>query len=128
MRNKQFEALLTGWIIVFAVILVASMILAFLLKFTTISQSIVPWITLCIGVIALFSGGIVAGAKGQAKGWAIGGLIGIGFTLFTFIVQYLGYNALFTTSQSLHHLGYICISCFGGMIGVNITPTNPKTE
>lgn len=128
MQNRQFKALLTGWIIVFAVIILASMGLAFLLKFTSLSPSIIPWITLCIGVVALLSGGIVAGAKGQVKGWAIGGTIGIGFTFFTFMVQFLGYNELFTTSQSLHHLGYIFMACLGGMIGVNVAPNQVNPE
>lgn len=128
MRNKQFEALLMGWIIVFAVIMLASIILAFLLKFTSLAPSIIPWITLCIGMIALFSGGVVAGIKGRVKGWAIGGSIGLGFTLFTFLIQFLGYNEWFTISQSLHHLGYILVACLGGMIGVNVAPKQAETE
>lgn len=128
MRNKQFEALLFGWIIVFAVIILSSIVLAFLLKFTTLAPSLVPWITLCIGIIALFSGGIVAGAKGRVKGWAIGGLIGLGFTMFTFLVQFLGYNEWFTMSQSLHHVGYVCVACLGGMIGVNVAPKQAEAD
>lgn len=128
MRNRQFEALLFGWIIVFVVIILSSIVLAFLLKFTSLAPSLVPWITLCIGIIALFSGGMVAGAKGGVKGWATGGLIGIGFTMFTFLVQFLGYNEWFTMSQSLHHVGYICIACLGGIIGVNVAPKQAETE
>ncbi len=128
MRKKLFEALLSGWVIVFGVIILSSIVLAFLLKFTSLPPSIIPWVTLCIGVIALFSGGIVAGMKGKTKGWAIGGLIGVGFTLFTFTVQFLGYNEWFTLSQLLHHLGYIFVACLGGMIGVNIAPVQAETE
>lgn len=127
MKNKQFEALLIGWIIVFGVIFLASILLALALRFTSISPTVVPWVTLTIGIIALFSGGVVAGAKGQVKGWAIGGTIGLGFALFTFLVQYLGYNAFFSMSQTLHHLGYMIVACLGGMIGVNLVPS-PKTD
>lgn len=127
-RSKQFEALLFGWIVVFAIIILSSIILAFVLKFTTLAPSLVPWITLCIGIFSLFIGGIVAGAKGGVRGWAIGGLIGLGFTIFTLLVQFLGYKEWFTMSQSLHHIGYTCVACLGGMIGVNVTPKQAEAD
>ena len=72
-----------------------------------------------IGLISLFIGGLIAGIKGKSKGWMIGAAIGIGFTLFVFLVQYLGYKQGFTLEQSLYHLGYLLAAIVGGVFGVN---------
>ncbi|PAV28933.1 TIGR04086 family membrane protein [Virgibacillus profundi] len=121
MKGNQFIALLYGWIVVLGLILISSVILAFLLRFTTFSDPALTWVALVIGLISLFIGGVVAGVKGKVKGWIIGGITGIGFTLFTFLVQYLGYQQAFSLEQSIHHIGFILAALFGGVIGVNIT-------
>ncbi|WP_373892914.1 TIGR04086 family membrane protein [Virgibacillus natechei] len=120
MKKNQFIALLYGWIVVLGFILIASVILAFFLSFTTFNEPTLTWVTLAIGLIALFIGGIVAGVKGKARGWIIGGVIGLGFTLFVFLVQYLGYQQMFSLEQLLYHIGYIIAALFGGIIGVNV--------
>ncbi|AVQ99497.1 membrane protein [Oceanobacillus picturae] len=121
MNKQQFTALLYGWIIVLGLILLASFILALLLRFSTFNEPALTWVTLVIGLISLFIGGMVAGAKSKAKGWIIGALTGMGFTLFTFLVQYLGYQVGFSMEQTIHHTAYILVALFGGVIGVNIT-------
>lgn len=121
MRNQQVVGLLYGWIIILGLIFLASVSLALLLRFTSFNEPALSWVTLGLGLISLFIGGLVAGIKGKKKGWLIGGLTGAGFTLFTFLVQYLGYQHGFSLSQSLYHLGFICAALLGGMIGVNIT-------
>lgn len=120
MKKQQLTALMYGWLVVFGLIFIASITLALLLRFTTFNEPTLSWVTLVIGLISLFIGGIVAGVKGKAKGWIIGGFTGLGFTLFIFLIQYLGYQQMFSLEQSVHHLGYILASLFGGVIGVNI--------
>lgn len=119
MHKQQFTALLYGWIIVLGLIFVSSMILALLLRFTTFNDPTLSWVAFVIGLISLFIGGLVAGAKGKTKGWIIGGITGLGFTLLIFLIQYLGYHQGFSLEQTLHHLGYILAALFGGVIGVN---------
>lgn len=119
MQNKQFIALLYGWIVVFILVFISSIILALLLRLTTFNEPTLSWVTLVIGLLSLFIGGLVAGVKGKAKGWLIGGIIGLGFTLLVFSVQYLGYKQSFSFGQSIHHLGYILAALIGGVIGVN---------
>jgi len=121
MMQKQFTALLYGWLTVMTLILGASLLLALLLKFTTFNEPTLTWVTLVIGLIALFIGGLFAGAKGRMKGWLMGGFTGLGFTLFTFLVQYLGYATMFSLEQSMHHLFYLLAAMLGGMIGVNVS-------
>lgn len=126
MKNKQFFALFYGWIFIFGIILVSSFIIALLLRFTDFNEPTLSWVTLIIGLIALFIGGLVAGVKSRAKGWIIGGMVGLGFTLIIFSVQYLGYKQAFTLGQSFHHIGYIISALLGGIIGVNIVGNDPN--
>ncbi|RDW21685.1 TIGR04086 family membrane protein [Oceanobacillus chungangensis] len=120
MQRQLFIALLYGWIFVFSFILLSSIILALLFRFTAFNENSLAWIALTIGFVTLFIGGFIAGAKGKMKGWIIGGLTGLGFTLFTFLVQYLGYQHGFSMEQTFTHLGYMLASVIGGVIGVNI--------
>lgn len=123
MESKPFIGLLYGWIVILGSIFITSIILTFILMMTTMSESRLTWVSLGLGLIILFTGGIVAGIKGKQKGWIIGGAVGVGFTLFTFIVQFLGYHEPFSLNQSLHHAGYILAAMAGGVIGVNKSST-----
>lgn len=120
MGKHQFTGLLYGWIIVLGLILFSSVILSFFLRFTTFNDPALTWVALVIGLISLFIGGLVAGIKGKEKGWVTGMFTGIGFTLFTFLVQYLGFQQGFSLEQAVHHAAYILAALFGGVAGVNI--------
>lgn len=126
MKKQQFVALMYGWTVILGLIFISSIILALSLKFTPLNDPTLSWITLVVGLITLFIGGIIAGTKGKQKGWLIGGFTGLGFTLFTFIVQYLGYQQAFSMEQSLNHLGYVLIAVVGGVIGVNAVGGNEE--
>lgn len=119
MKKTQLTALMYGWIVALGLMLASSIILALLLRFTSFNDPALSWITLGIGLIALFIGGLVAGVKSKSKGWIIGGVIGVGFTLLVFAVQYLGYKQGFSLEQLLYHFGYILAAIVGGVFGVN---------
>lgn len=118
--QRQFIALLYGWIFILVFILVSSFILTLILQFTEIRQQTLSWGAFSVGLIGLFIGGMITGIKGKSKGWIIGGLTGVGFTVFIFLVQFLGYQNGFSLDQTLHHLGFILAAILGGMIGVNL--------
>lgn len=118
--QRQFIALLYGWIFILVFILVSSFILTLILQFTEIRQQTLSWVAFSVGLIGLFIGGMITGIKGKSKGWIIGGLTGLGFTVFIFLVQFLGYQNGFSLDQTLHHLGFILAAILGGMIGVNL--------
>ena len=118
--QRQFIALLYGWIFILVFILVSSFILTLILQFTEIRQQTLSWVAFSVGLIGLFIGGMITGIKGKSKGWIIGGLTGVGFTVFIFLVQFLGYQNGFSLDQTLHHLGFILAAILGGMIGVNV--------
>src|SRR5699024_7208090 len=81
--------------------------LALILRFTELNEPTLSTITLVLGLIGLFVGGFVAGIKSKTKGWITGGAVGIGFSLFIFLIQYLGYVLTCTFSLSLHDGGFL---------------------
>lgn len=120
MKGNQLIALMYGWIVIMGLVLLTSLVLGLLLRFTDMNETTLSWVTLAIGLIILFIGGIVAGVKGKQKGWVIGGMSGLGFTLFIFFVQYFGFQQMFSLEQSLQHVGFIAAALFGGILGVNM--------
>ncbi|MHA6252141.1 TIGR04086 family membrane protein [Oceanobacillus sp. CAU 1775] len=118
--KKQSLAIVYGWIFILTFILIGSFILALLLQFTTISSSMLSWVSFAVGLLGLFIGGLITGMKGKKKGWIYGGLTGAGFTLFIFLVQFLGFQNGFSLEQIIHHSAFILAAMFGGMIGVNL--------
>lgn len=121
MKKNPFTGLLYGWIIIFGSLFLMGVIFALILSMTAMNEASLNWVSLIVVLIILFIGGIVAGAKGKQKGWVIGGIIGIGFTFFTFVVQYLGYEEGFSMNQIFLHMGYILAAILGGITGVNVS-------
>lgn len=123
MKQNKVVALIYGWIVILSLIFIFSLLLTFLIRFTSISDKSLTFITLIVGIIALFLGGLTAGVKGKGKGLIIGGLTGLGFTLFIFLIQYLGYDQVFSMKQIVHYLIYCTAAAIGGIVGVNVFMT-----
>lgn len=120
MQKQQMVALLYGFVVVIGLISISSVILALMLRFTTFNEPTITWVAFVIGLISLFIGGLTAGIKGKMKGWIVGCSTGLGFTILTFLIQYLGYEQMFSMEQTIFHLAYIGAGSFGGIIGVNV--------
>lgn len=121
MNRTSLMAIVYGWIAALIIIFLASSIVVFIIKFTSISEVTLGFITLAIGLTTLFIGGIVAGLKAKEKGWLIGLIIGLGFALLTFTVQYLGVNVTFTIEQVIYHSTYTLAAIIGSIFGVNLS-------
>ncbi len=119
-KNSYLVAVVYGWISILVLILISSTFLSLVVRFTTVSEFTLSYISLTIGLVTLFIGGIIAGLKGKENGWIVGILTGGGFTLLTFLIQYLGFNEVFSIKQSIYHLTYILAAVVGSIIGVNL--------
>lgn len=124
MRNKQVTGVLYGWVFIFILMLITSMILALVLHLTNFNEATLSWLTFPLGLFLLFIGGFIAGIKSQQKGWMTGIIVGLGFTILIFLVQYLGYKHSFSLQQILHHLGFVFSCVIGSIFGVNILGNN----
>lgn len=120
-ESKNFgAAILYGTITIFILAIISSLVFAFLLRFSSLQESSVQYIITTISFISIFAGGFITGGKGKQKGWLLGGLTGIAYTVIIFLYQFLGLDSLFTMEQIIYYVCYILIAMMGGILGVNI--------
>jgi len=125
--RKLSLAMIYGVITIFVVIILASLLLSLLLRFTSMQESSLSWVVIAVSFLAMFVGGFVTGGKGKEKGWLIGSGSGLLFSIIVFLFQYLGHDSLFSTQQSIYHLGFLATAAIGGIFGVNMT-TPSRTQ
>ncbi|TCT27103.1 putative membrane protein (TIGR04086 family) [Melghiribacillus thermohalophilus] len=120
MVGNKVTALLYGWVTIFVLMIATSLIMALLMRFTTMDESTLNWLTGGLAILYLFFGGFFSGAKGKEKGWMLGALTGIGYSLFVFLYQFLAFDQLFTTNQWMYHGLFLLSAIIGGILGVNL--------
>ncbi|TDK61821.1 TIGR04086 family membrane protein [Bacillus salipaludis] len=125
MESKSFgTSILYGLIFIFAFAAISSLIVSLILKFTSTREVSLQYIVTALSFIALFGGGFLSGGKRKEKGWLIGGVTGLIYSLVVFLFQYLGYDKLFSFDQIIYHSCYTLIAMMGGILGVNIATNN----
>lgn len=110
-----------GLITIFAMALIISFIFSMLLKFTGLTEDSVKWVIMGLSFVTLFIGGFVSGGKGKEKGWLIGGLTSLLYTLIILVFQFLGLGSSFSLEQLAFHAGFLLIAMLGGIMGVNLS-------
>lgn len=126
MGSKTLYSVFYSWIVILSIMILGSVFLALLIKFSNYQASVFSTMTLTLSYSALFVGGVVAGLKNKERGWFVGALTGISFSFIVFMIQFLGYNKAFSVEQNLTHLGFILLATLGGMIGVNFFSNSKK--
>ncbi|KGX84348.1 TIGR04086 family membrane protein [Pontibacillus marinus] len=120
MFQERMKALGYGWVTILVMMLASSLVLALFLRFTDMTAGTLQWVTLVLGLLTLFIGGFVSGAKGKERGWMLGLFTGLGFVLIVLLFQYLGYQKGMSTTQMMYQGGYTLAAMLGGVIGVNM--------
>ena len=127
MESKKWgKAIIFGLITIFVIALATSLVFASLLKLTGITESSIKWLLLGISILAMFIGGFVAGGNGKEKGWLIGGITALIYTLIIFLFQFLGHGKIFSMEQTLYHAGFLLVAMVGGVFGVNAASSRNK--
>lgn len=109
-----------GLITLLVIILSVSFIFSLLLRFTSLTEASFSWLIIVFTFVALLVGGFVSGSSSKQKGWLVGAGTGLLYSVVVFLVQYLGYNAIFSMQQYLFHGGFILAAIIGGIFGVNV--------
>lgn len=121
MENRGIlTSMIYGLITTLVIILLVSFIFSLLLRFTSLTESSFSWLIIVFTFVALMVGGFVSGGKSKQRGWLVGAGTGLLYTLLVFLVQYLGYNVIFSVQQYLFHGGFIIAAIIGGIFGVNV--------
>ncbi|MEH7156953.1 TIGR04086 family membrane protein [Neobacillus drentensis] len=127
MESKSFgTSILYGLIFILVFAVISSIIFAFILRFTSAREVSLQYVITALSFIGLFGGGFLSGGKRKEKGWLIGGLTGLIYSLVVFLFQYLGYDRLFNAEQVIYHTCYTLIAMMGGILGVNISTNNSR--
>lgn len=120
-ETKQVgKGVLYGLVAIFAAMLLTSLAISLLLTVTSMEESSFSWLITALSFLSLFVGGFISGGKAKEKGWMIGALTAVCFSLIILLFQYLGFGKTFTSGQLLFHGGFLGVSMLGGIFGVNI--------
>lgn len=117
MYIKFFKGLLFSFIFTLVLFFIFSLIL----RFTDISDSIIPGIVLLISIISILCGSAICTKNAENQGWLWGSSIGGSYALILYFVSSLTLTGfLFPLSTIYLLLGYICIGAIGGIVGINM--------
>lgn len=117
--RHMFSAMMKGVIAILVAILISSLILSLLLRFSSLTESSLKWVTTGLSFLSLFIGGFLSGKKGKTKGIMLGSGTALLFSLLVFLVQYLGYQTTFTPTQYMYHGIFLLLGMLGAIMGVN---------
>ena len=101
----------------FGFTLVLFLLFAVILRFSNISDSIIPGIVLIVSIISILCGASICTKDAKSQGWLWGGSIGGTYALLLYVIL-TGASLTATTIYLI--LGYILIGAIGGIIGINI--------
>lgn len=117
--GKMIQSVLYGLGTIYVIAALFSLLFSLLLRFTSLQENEIGLGITIISFIAIFFGGMIAGGKGKEKGWFLGVLTGLSYTLLNFLFQYLGFDSFFTMEQIVYYTLFILTAMIGGIVGVN---------
>lgn len=118
--RRLSSSVFVGLGVVYVVAALFSLIFSLILKFSSVQEGQLSLIITVISFISLFIGGFVAGGRGKEKGWLLGGLTGILYTVINFLFQFFGYDSVFNMEQIIYYICFMLTAVMGGILGVNI--------
>jgi len=108
-----------SFIYIISTILILTFLITTLNYFNIISDKIISIFKILIPVISLFIGGIQIGKRSKSKGWLEGLKLGLIFSVFLLIFNFLAFSNSFKFKYLLFYLIIIICSILGSMIGIN---------
>ncbi|MGL4820451.1 MAG: TIGR04086 family membrane protein [Bacilli bacterium] len=112
-----------GVLTIFGLILTVSFILALVFNSTDMQESTIALMSVVCAFIAVFVGGIFAGANAHKNGLLVGICTSAIFTLIVLLVKWLGFEGSLSNVQWLYHLAFLFVCTLGSIIGVNSVRT-----
>ncbi|GAY78386.1 hypothetical protein NBRC111894_3940 [Sporolactobacillus inulinus] len=91
MSRNWLSAVTYGMIAAIVIVLASAFLLASLLRFTSFAESNGSILPIVISLVALFVGGVIAGAKSKEKGLLIGTITGLAYCLFNIFFNISGW-------------------------------------
>jgi putative membrane protein (TIGR04086 family) len=102
--------------------LICFIILALLVTFTSLSDSIAPSITQVVIIMGLAITGANAAMKSKAKGWLYGIITGVVYIVILLLISWVAIDGFTFDKYALAKVGLgVVVGAIGGMIGINMT-------
>lgn len=117
MYSKFFKGLIASFIFTLLLFFLFSVVL----RFSSMSDTIIPGMVLLISIISILCGATICTKNASNQGWLWGSSVGASYALILYIISSLtltGFSFPITTFYLF--LGYIAIGAIGGIIGINI--------
>ena len=119
--KQRLIAVMYGWLTIILLLTLISLILALFLRFTSFTNPLLDQLAITAGFITLFFGGLISGIKAKQKGWIIGLILSLSYSMIIYLYQYLGYGEHFTLIQAFYHVGFLIVTIIGAIFGVNLS-------
>ena len=101
--------------------LILFFIFSLVLRFTNVSDSIIPGIVLLISIISILCGSAICTKNADSQGWLWGSSIGGAYAIILYIISSLTLTGFSFPLATLYLiLGYVAIGAIGGIVGINI--------
>ncbi|RNB84361.1 TIGR04086 family membrane protein [Brevibacillus nitrificans] len=127
MRSAS-TSVLTGLLYTLGLVLIGALLATFLLSFTNLRESSLPYFTYFINAIGLLIGGYVTGRRCGGKGWYYGGLTGLTYFIVVLLIGFLGFDAPMQWGTILYLAAAFVLAGLGGILGVNSINSGHKPK
>jgi putative membrane protein (TIGR04086 family) len=118
-QTRISSPLLSGLVYALSMMIIGTIVISFILYFTSTQESSLPSLTVIMHAVSLFIGGWVSGKRAQNRGWYHGGILSLFYSAILFTVGFLAYDA----GLNLHSLKLLALlvasGALGGILGVN---------
>jgi len=124
MEGNPVMPTLWGMLYTVLIVLAGSLVLAFLLEWTSFSETQVPLVMYVINAIALLYGGFIAGRRSPTRGWLSGAVCGLGYALLMLVIGFLAFDMPMSGKALAFLAVAVLLGALGGILGINTTRTN----
>ncbi|MEW9032272.1 MAG: TIGR04086 family membrane protein [Planifilum fimeticola] len=121
--RRTGSPLLFGLVAVWGVVLIGSLLAAFLLRYASVDEGYLPYFTFGINGVALLGGGWISGRRAGEKGWLYGGSVGCLYALIVILIGFLAFDAAMQIHPLAFAAGAFALGALGGIFGVNTRGT-----
>ena len=116
---KYLKKLGFSFLYIIGTILISTFIITLLNYFNIISDKVISIFKILIPILSLFIGGFYIGKRSNNKGYLEGLKLGLIFSIFLLIFNFLAFSNSFKLKYLLFYIIIITSSILGSMIGIN---------
>ena len=116
---KYLKKIGFSFLYIIGTLLISTFIITFLNYFNIISDKVISIFKILIPILSLFVGGFYIGKRSINKGYLEGLKLGLIFSIFLLIFNFLALSNSFKLKYLLFYLIIITSSILGSMLGIN---------